>query len=99
MQLQTDEVLRVVTTYQENTYKTIYTVDVDGQKHGVEYVYFPHSNLYFSISHYFHGKISAPVMFFRADGSIDHMIDIGAQRVERPTLDDLVAYVAVKERS
>lgn len=97
MQLQTDESLRVVITLEPDNYKHIYTVNADGEKHGVEYAYFPNSNLYFSISHYFHGRISAPILYFRPDGSIDHIIDYGAPRVMHPTLDDFTAYSAVKE--
>ncbi len=99
MQLQHGEMLHVVTIYEPNNYKQVYTVDTNGEKHGVEYVYYPNSPLYFSISHYIHGDISGPTLYFCPDGSIDHMIDIGTPRIAHPKLDDFITYVAVKEHT
>jgi antitoxin component YwqK of YwqJK toxin-antitoxin module len=87
--------LQVVVT--EDTYGYIeqYTINSAGQKHGVEYVYYPDSTDYCRISHYKNGEPSGPSMYFDRSGVITQIAHIVSPWGQNPTVDEVRTYTVV----
>lgn len=75
----------------------ICTKNAAGQKHGVEYTYYPNSRTYFSISHYMNGEPSAPTLYFKRDGTAEYIVQITAPIGETPSLDELRTYTVLED--
>jgi len=97
MSLTPTETLQVVSVIEPDGYQLIYTINAAGQKHGVEYLYFPGTTNYSMISHYIHGEPSGPTLYFNRDGTIGHILHITAPLGETPTLDEVRTYTVTQD--
>jgi hypothetical protein len=110
MSLTHAETLHVVSVTEPDGYQLIYTVNAAGQKHGVEYSYFPGTaplsgnaspergtTNYSMISHYVCGEPSGPTLYFNRDGTIGHILHITALVGEKPTLDEVRTYTVMQD--
>ena len=97
MSLTHAETLHVVSVTEPDGYQLIYTVNAAGQKHGVEYSYFPGTTNYSMISHYIRGEPSGPTLYFNRDDTIGHILHITAPVGEKPTLDEVRTYTVMQD--
>ncbi len=97
MQLAHAETLTVRTENDTDGYRVVYTVNAAGEKHGVEYTYYPGGSEYSSICHYINGVLGGPILWFNRDGTIPQIMQMTAPHGSKPTLDEVRTYTVTED--